>query len=347
MGKEAREARRDRERLLSSHPAAAVAAELADDTFARQWQSAEADYGELISSAQPGTRAKFRLDVEEIHAYVDILRRTGYDWPTATYLPMSLLGAELVRSLLADLHAPMPGNEAELGQVEQLGMALSPQVATLAAWNRAPLVAAFDDDLVSAPIATPMTGELPHSLLQQLPTWTVFIPTPWLAADTGVYVTYDTGQITKDGVAFAGVENGVDDFVLLFVSREAERAVVVFVRCSERTIGASINAQAAELEARTDRPTWLGGADAYFEDVLRRPTARSSRRSCRWSCTCARTSRTPSPLRSLVEGSAVGPRPTATRECSRSGSGSAPRYVRIELSLPARAMTAMPLPYRT
>ena len=271
MGKEARQARRERERLLSSHPAAAVAAQLADDTFARQWQSAEADYGELISSAQPGRRAKFRLDVDEIHAYVDILRRTGYDWPPATYLPMSLLGAELVRNLLADLHAPIPGNEAELAQLDQLAMALSPQVATLAAWNRAPLVAAFDEDLASALIATPMTSELPHSLLQQLPTWAVFIPTPWLAADTGVYVTYDTAQITKDEIAFAGVENGVDDFVLLFVSREAERAVVVFVRCSERTIGASIKAQAAELEARTDRPTWLGGADAYFEDVLRRP----------------------------------------------------------------------------
>ena len=39
-------------------------------------------------------------------------------------------------------------------------------------------------------------------------------------------------------------------FVLLFVSREAERAVVVFVRCSERTIGASIRAHAAELDSR-------------------------------------------------------------------------------------------------
>jgi hypothetical protein len=91
-------------------------------------------------------------------------------------------------------------------------MALSPQVATLAAWNRAPLVAAFDHDLASALIATPMTSELPHSLLQQLPTWAVFIPTPWLAVDTGVYMTYDTAQVTKDGIAFAGVENGVDDF---------------------------------------------------------------------------------------------------------------------------------------
>jgi len=58
-------------------------------------------------------------------------------------------------------------------------MALAPQVAALAGWNRAPLVAAFDEDLASALIATPMTSELPHSLLQQLPTWAVFIPTPW------------------------------------------------------------------------------------------------------------------------------------------------------------------------
>jgi hypothetical protein len=273
-GQEATEARRAQERLRSTHPAAAAAAELADDTFARQWHSAEADYGELISSAQPARRAKARLDIDEIHAYVDILRRTGYDWLPATYLPMSLMGAELVRNLLADLHAPMPGDDFELGPLEQLGMALSPHVATLTAWNRAPLVAAFDEDPASALIATPMTGELPHSLLQQLPTWAVFVPTPWLAADTGVYVTYDTAQITKDGVAFAGVENGVDDFVLLFVSRGAERAAVVFVRCSDRTIGASITAHEAELEARTDRPPWLGGADVYFDDVLRRPYRR-------------------------------------------------------------------------
>jgi hypothetical protein len=45
----------------------------------------------------------------------------------------------------------------------------------------------------------------------------------------------------------------------------------VFVRCSERTIGASIKAQATELAARAERPPWLGGADVYFEDVLRRP----------------------------------------------------------------------------
>ena len=50
-----------------------------DDTFACQSQSAEADDGELILSAQAGRQAKFRLDVDEIDAYVDILRRTGYD----------------------------------------------------------------------------------------------------------------------------------------------------------------------------------------------------------------------------------------------------------------------------
>jgi hypothetical protein len=271
MGKGAREARRALERLVSHHPFAAAAAGLADDSFARQWRSAEADYGELISSAQPARRARFRLDVDEIDAYVDILRRTAYDWPSATYAPMSLLGAELVRNLLADLHAPVPRDDAELGQLEQLGMVLSARVGTLAAWNRAPLVAAFDDDLASALIATPMTGELPHSLLQQLPTWAVFIPTPWLAAGTGVFVTYDTAQITKDGVAFAGVQTGVDDFVLLFVSGQTERAAVVFVRCCEPTIGASIEAQAAELEARTDRPAWLGGAELYFLEVMGRP----------------------------------------------------------------------------
>ena len=122
MGKEAREARRERERLLSSHPAAAAAAgwpmtpSLASGTARRPTTA--------TSSPPPSPRtSEVRLDIEEIHAYVDILRRTGYDWPAATYLPMSLLGAELVRNLLADLHR-RPSNEAELGHLEQLGMAL-------------------------------------------------------------------------------------------------------------------------------------------------------------------------------------------------------------------------------
>jgi hypothetical protein len=67
------------------------------------------------------------------------------------------------------------------------------------------------------------------------------------------------------------VQTGVDDFVLLFVSGQTERAAVVFVRCCEPTIGASIEAQAAELEARTDRPAWLGGAELYFLEVMGRP----------------------------------------------------------------------------
>ena len=126
-----------------------------------------------------------------------------------------------------------------------------------------------------------MTGELPHSLLQQLPTWAVFIPTPWIAAGRGVYVIYDMAQVTKGGVAFAGVEDGVDDFVLLFISRGAERAAVVFVRCFERTIGESINAQHPACRERNGH---LGSAarTCISKTCSGTPIARSSKRSCRW-----------------------------------------------------------------
>ena len=149
-------------------------------------------------------------------------------------------------------------------------MYLAPEVATLTGWHRAPLVAMFDDDLAAALVATPMTGELPHTLLQQLPAWTVFIPTPWLAAGTGVFVAYDSAAITQHGLPFAGVTDGVDDLILLFVSLELDKAVNVYVRCSEPTIEASIAAQERELAGRQDAPPWLGGAQAYFEDTFGR-----------------------------------------------------------------------------
>ena len=91
MGKEAREARRANERLAGQHPAALAAATMADELFARRWRGAEDDYSLVLGQVRR-RQTSVRLHVEEIHGYVSQLRSSGYDWPAATYLPMSLLG---------------------------------------------------------------------------------------------------------------------------------------------------------------------------------------------------------------------------------------------------------------
>ena len=92
MGKEAREARRANERLAGQHPAALAAATMADELFVRRWRGAEEDYSLVLGQVRR-RQTSVHLHVEEIHGYVSQLRSSGYDWPAATYLPMSLLAA--------------------------------------------------------------------------------------------------------------------------------------------------------------------------------------------------------------------------------------------------------------
>jgi hypothetical protein len=121
MGKEAREARRAHERLAGQHPAAFAAAAMADELFARRWRGAEDDYSLVLGQVRR-RQTSARLHVEEIHGYVSQLRSSGYDWPAATYLPVSPLGAELGRSLYRDTGQAVPRDDLARQPVEQFAM---------------------------------------------------------------------------------------------------------------------------------------------------------------------------------------------------------------------------------
>ena len=79
---------------------------------------------------------------------------------------------------------------------------------------------------------------MPRELLQRLPAWTVFIPTPWLRSSVGVFVTPIHDEVM------------VDDFILLFVIDNHDTVFVVFFRCSEPTVSASMESQFRDVASR-------------------------------------------------------------------------------------------------
>ena len=120
----------------------------------------------------------------------------------------------------------------------------------------------FDPDLAAALIATPMSGDVPRELLQRLPAWTVFIPTPWLRSSVGVFVTYDSGSVTRNGQPIHD-DVMVDDLILLFVIDDQDTVFVAFFRCSEPTVSASMESQFRDVASRG--PAALGANAAESE----------------------------------------------------------------------------------
>ena len=118
------------------------------------------------------------------------------------------------------------------------------QVASLLRVASRPLVAVFDE-LASALIATPMNDDIPRALLERLPSW-MSSPLPWPPEDVGAFVSYDTGRLSQPGQP----DTDMDDDLLIQFTVSDQDPLIAFFRCSQPTIGSSMESQFRDLAAR-------------------------------------------------------------------------------------------------
>jgi len=98
-------------------------------------------------------------------------RRKLYpDWPDWCFLPIAAGGA-----IMAD-HAGFHVDELVRFRPESLGDA--PALVALASWRVSQGIYRFDPALYADLVETPVSGDLPVSVLEQLPEWCVYIETP-------------------------------------------------------------------------------------------------------------------------------------------------------------------------
>jgi len=114
-------------------------------------------------------------------------------WPEWCFLPLTAVYT-------------IVSTEAEAQGIDILGCAGYPLlndvgiIGALAAWRVTQGVYRFDPDIYQAVINTPITGDLPHDILFNIPEWCVYIETPGLNIDehelTGffAYLEYDVNE---------------------------------------------------------------------------------------------------------------------------------------------------------
>ncbi len=98
-------------------------------------------------------------------------RGPGFDWPDWCYLPLAGAYATVSNGGPARLSLD------QIGDVSRLG--------ALSAWRMTQGIYRFDPAVYSAVIDTPVGGDLPCSILMQLPEWCVYIETPGMALSSG------------------------------------------------------------------------------------------------------------------------------------------------------------------
>ena len=271
MSKAARRAHQAQSRHAASHPVALAGAARARTSFDLLWASTEERLTATLRAMRgPASRERIRIPIGQVHRHVAELKSHGHAWAPATYVPGTMVGGVVMRQFLDDLDV----NPATIPvEVEQMAGHLGATMAVLAGWDRAPLVAVFDDALANALIGTPMSGEIPRELLQRLPAWTVYIATPWLHERSGVFVAFDAGAVFRDGESL-GDSQVDDDFVLLFAIEDPATSLMAYFRCSEPTITASIDAQQADVGvtgALLEQMWGFEAAEASSQDLFARP----------------------------------------------------------------------------
>lgn len=98
-------------------------------------------------------------------------REPGFDWPDWCYLP------------LAGAYAIVSGGGPARLSLDKIGDVS--RVGALAAWRMTQGIYRFDPAVYEAVIDTPVGGDLPCSVLMQLPEWCVYIETPGMALSSG------------------------------------------------------------------------------------------------------------------------------------------------------------------
>ena len=118
-------------------------------------------------------------------------------WPEWCFIPLA--GAYAIVSGEAESQGINVANPDGRPLVNDVGI-----IGALAAWRVTQGVYRFDPDVYQAVIDTPISGDLPHTVLFALPEWCIYIETPELKAH-GVpvvgffaYLEYDAGDTRKE-----------------------------------------------------------------------------------------------------------------------------------------------------
>jgi len=205
MGKQAREHRRQAQRVRRAGPAAGVA------------DRADRGLGTLLETIKTIALLKGRhlknVDLEGFGSLRDSFIGRGYRWPAWCFLPVPMVGVGLGDDLAVDV------NPALLSPATML-------TALGAAWVPGRIAVRFDDDVAQALMDTPMEGTIPAEILHRLPAWGLYIDCPGLGAGTGFFVCLDAGTVTApevsqaevDELLFAVVRSGDDGPPLLLTS---------------------------------------------------------------------------------------------------------------------------------
>lgn len=125
------------------------------------------------------------------------------------------------------------------------------ELGALAAWRPGKGIYRFDDDLFSALVETPVTGDLPVEVLQRLPEWCVYVEAP-VAPMHGffAFLEWDAG----DGRTELRILQDVD-------RDAAPRLVPIILHLSGGTLEDALHAfeaEAATQWAKAGSPSWVG-----------------------------------------------------------------------------------------
>jgi hypothetical protein len=92
-------------------------------------------------------------------------------------------------------------------------------VGALAAWRVTKGIYRFDPDVYQEIIDTPVTGDIPHEILFELPEWCVYIETPGMMAE----------QEQKVVGFFAHLEYGCDCCLMLVVRKDRCLFLILYI----------------------------------------------------------------------------------------------------------------------
>lgn len=94
-------------------------------------------------------------------------------WPDWCYLPLS--GAHAIVSHAAEQQGISLTSREGMALMNDVGV-----IGALAAWRVTQGIYRFDPDVYADVVETPITGDLPHDVLFNLPEWCVYVETPGL-----------------------------------------------------------------------------------------------------------------------------------------------------------------------
>jgi len=118
-------------------------------------------------------------------------------WPEWCFLPLA--GAYAIVSAEAEAQGIDITSPEYMSLINDVGI-----MGALAAWRVTQGVYRFDPDVYRAVIDTPITGDLPHDVLFNLPEWCVYVETPGLSflgqplVGFFAYLEYDTNDGRKE-----------------------------------------------------------------------------------------------------------------------------------------------------